>query len=261
MPISIVLIFLFFIVIGLFLDVLILNWLTKKFNVSNVTLKTTVKIFSLQLAIGLLIGIILNIVFSTLNLQIIFSISSPFIGFYIFHRLFNKYYKTELKQNIKIYLFHLLSSLLLAIILIIFIRTFIFQPFTIKGDSMNPTLKNSDYVFLKMYDKDYHRGDIIIYKDPKDERVFNIKRIIGLPGETIEMKDGQIYIIDSENRVKLEEPYESKEMITSSLSDQITILKQNQYYVLGDNREVQKVYGAIDESLIFGKYWFTGLSH
>ncbi len=117
-----------------------------------------------------------------------------------------------------------------VIVLVVFlIRTFIVTPIVVQGDSMVPTLKGNELMLLKKYDKKYSRFDIVVVKKGvyKDNL---IKRVIGLPGEKIEYSHGKLYINDKE----IEDTYaygdtESFKSIT---------LKDNEYFLMGDNREV-----------------------
>ena len=144
-----------------------------------------------------------------------------------------------------------------ALLAALLIKTFLLQAFYIPSDSMNPTLVQRDRVLvnkLSYHFHDVHRGDIVVFSRPPGEDDPNIKdlikRVIGLPGETIEGRDGQILI----NGRALKEPYTAK---NSPLSD-FTPRKvpPGRYFVMGDNRGNSKdsrVFGPISKSLIVGR--------
>jgi signal peptidase I len=87
--------------------------------------------------------------------------------------------------------------LVLAIVIVLPIRLFIAQPFVVEGESMHPTFENGDYLIvdeLSYHFHQPHRGDVIVFRYPGDPSVFYIKRVIGLPGETMSITKGQVTI-------------------------------------------------------------------
>ncbi len=149
------------------------------------------------------------------------------------------------------------------IILIIFlpIRLFIAKPFVVSGSSMDPTFKNGQYLIVDTVSYDFHkpqRDDVIVFKYPGDplQKTYYIKRIIGLPGETIESRNGQIIIINNANPkgIDLNEPY----VINHSAGgdDFTTVLGENDYFVMGDNRPASsdsRFWGPLKDSYIVGR--------
>lgn len=136
-----------------------------------------------------------------------------------------------------------ISSYLIIIVVVVFIRAFIVTPVMIDGESMDPTLKETDIVILNKLDHKYERGDIVVVKT-MDERI--IKRVIGLPGERIRCADNVIYI----NGKKIDDDFA---YITDDFPE--TYIKKDYYYVLGDNRENSldsRRIGAISKSQIVG---------
>lgn len=140
-----------------------------------------------------------------------------------------------------------LLPLAITIGIAFFIRIFIGGPTTVRGSSMLPTLKNGDVVIvskLSTYFKNYKRGDVVILDAPdRADKELYIKRIIGLPGETVEIRDGKIYI----NGMWLQEFYLS-EKETGVYNASQWKLGQNEYFVMGDNRKQ----GASNDSRLFG---------
>lgn len=117
-------------------------------------------------------------------------------------------------------------SIYVAIILVvILIRTFIVTPIRVNGTSMYPTLDNGNFMILKKYDKEIERFDIVVVR--RDEEKL-IKRVIGLPKEDVEYRDNELYINDE----KIEDSYGD-----GSTDNFVTYCGQDEYYVLGDNRE------------------------
>ena len=118
----------------------------------------------------------------------------------------------------------------LILVAVIFIRVYIVTPAFVSGTSMSPTLKDNDLVLLKKFDKKYKRFDIVVVRLPEENL---IKRVIGLPGETLEYKDHVLYI----NGKKVDDKFAS---ITNdfSLEQSFNIYKipDNCYFVMGDNR-------------------------
>lgn len=150
-----------------------------------------------------------------------------------------KYKSNEKNKKIENNTKQWIKSIGMAIIIAIFIKTFIFNVTYVKGDSMNPTLKESDRLILKKYGtvlktEEYKRGDIVVFESPleNDNRSF-IKRVIGVPGDKINISNGELYINDE----YIKEPYIANNSFTESLSygDRYIVL-ENELFVIGDNR-------------------------
>ena len=143
-----------------------------------------------------------------------------------------------------------------ALLVAFVIKTFLLQAFYIPSLSMAPTLKINDRVLVNKvtYDlRDIRRGELIVFESPPDEGTATrdlIKRVIGLPGETIESRDGKIVI---DGRV-LDEPYLDAGVVTGPV-EKITVPPKH-LWVMGDNRpnsRDSRFFGAIPESLIIGR--------
>lgn len=133
--------------------------------------------------------------------------------------------------------------------MVVLIRTFIATPVRVDGDSMNKTFKNGDILILYKLSK-INRFDVIVLHEEKDNEKI-IKRVIGMPGDTVAIKDGEIYINDE----KIDDEYAYG--MTSDY-DRIT-LKSDEYFILGDNRLISKdsrYFGPIKEKEIKGKVVF-----
>lgn len=132
---------------------------------------------------------------------------------------------------------------IIIIIVVVLIRTFIATPARVNGESMDNTLKDGQILILKKYDKSYERFDIVVL-NYNNERL--IKRVIGLPGETVEYKDGVLYI----NGEVVEDEFAS---ITGNFSH--AKISEGNYLVLGDNRPKSndsRYIGLISEKDILG---------
>src|SRR5947209_13695751 len=144
-----------------------------------------------------------------------------------------------------------------ALLAALLIKTFLLQAFYIPSDSMNPTLVQRDRVLvnkLSYHFHDVHRGDIVVFKRPPGENDPTIKdlikRVIGLPGDTVEGRDGQIVI----NGRVLHEPYTAKNSPMNDFTPRK--IPPGHYFVMGDNRSNSKdsrVFGPIAKSLIVGR--------
>ena len=133
-------------------------------------------------------------------------------------------------------LFQWLVALVLAAAIVIPIRVYVLQPYRVYMTSMVPTLQPGDVVIgLKsaIVGDDIKRGDIVIVGGAFSNGELYVKRVIGLPGETISINDGEVYI----NGQKLEEPWLPSDGGFSSSGELSEVkLEENQYFVLGDNR-------------------------
>ena len=150
---------------------------------------------------------------------------------------------------------------IVIIIVVILIRTYIVTPVIVRGDSMYNTLEDGEVLFLSKITyqvSDIKRFDIVVVKDLDNDLI--IKRVIGLPGDNIEYKDGILYI----NNEEIKEDYTDYIMEDFDIDSicKITnlecngIIPDNMYLVLGDNREVSadsRVKGLINKEQILGK--------
>lgn len=141
--------------------------------------------------------------------------------------------REDIKREIKEWVY----SLVIAAVLAFTIKAFIFDIIQVSGTSMVPTLHNNDRLIVEkisMYSKKIFRGEIVIL-DPGDKgRGIYIKRIIGLPGDELEIKNGEVYI----NGTKLQEDYLKPGTYTDV--DMKLKVPEDCVFVLGDNREVSE---------------------
>ena len=138
-----------------------------------------------------------------------------------------------------------IKVIVIAVILALFMRTFLFNIVRVQQTSMYPTVKPNDIILsssLYRFKKDFKRGDIVVFKSPSENKML-IKRIVGLPGEKIEIYDGSIYI----DGKLLEEKYFKEKPYTLSPTSEFEV-QADELFVLGDNRSPD---GSVD-SRTFG---------
>lgn len=133
----------------------------------------------------------------------------------------------------------ILEIVAIAVGSVFVIRTFLIQPFMVSGSSMMPSFANGDYLLIDELTYRFRqpkRGEVIVFRYPNDESVYFIKRIIGLPGETVIIKDGKVIIRNQKNPegFVLKEKYLSPGV--STVGNTEYKLNDNEYFVLGDNR-------------------------
>ena len=164
--------------------------------------------------------------------------------------------KSKLKEFIE-NSWDLVKFAIIALAIVIPIRMWIAQPFVVSGESMYPTFDDGEYLIVDEISYivgNINRGDVVIFRYPKDPKRYFIKRIIGLPNEKIIVNDGEVTIINKENPdgIKLSEPYVNEEFFTGS--EYIT--KDDEYFVLGDNRNRSsdsRFWGILPKNLMIGK--------
>ncbi len=186
------------------------------------------------------------------------SLLTSIAGFVYFAR---RYYRISFKKSLLLFVGLQLTLAIVGAICTVLIRTFIFMPFYVSGTSMEPTFQKDDYLLVQRFDHNYHRGDIIVFADKAVSGQFFIKRIIGLPGETVTLKKSGIIISTAADKAgfKLDEPYLGGKLPTVAASQNVFPVKAGQYFVLGDNRaasEDSRDYGVVTGEQIIGKYWF-----
>jgi len=164
---------------------------------------------------------------------------------------------TEEKITVKTLVWEIVKFVALAAIIVLPIRAYVAQPFIVSGSSMDPTFATGQYLIVDEISyrlEKPQRGDVVVLRYPRDPSKFFIKRVIGMPNETIEINKGTVTIKTDSNPIgfKLEEPY-----IEFKKYDNITKkLGSNEYFVMGDNRAASydsRAWGSVPEKLIIGK--------
>ncbi|HRH55471.1 MAG TPA: signal peptidase I [Candidatus Paceibacterota bacterium] len=149
------------------------------------------------------------------------------------------------------------SYVVLAVVIVVPIRLFVAQPFVVEGESMHPTFEGGDYLIVDQLSyrlREPERGDVVVFRYPNDETVFYIKRLVGLPGETVHIKQGVTSITKTDGTViTLDESYVVAEDATYTLDRS---LGADQYFVMGDNRPKSsdsRTWGPLPERDIMGR--------
>ena len=164
-------------------------------------------------------------------------------------------------KKLLLFIWEILKIAIIALIIVVPIRAFVFQPFFVRGASMEPNFHNLDYLIVDEISYRFgepQRGDVIVFYNPNDTSQRFIKRIVGLPGETIKIAKGEVLIKqDSDFFVLDETDYLSQD--TKTPGSREVLLEENQYFVLGDNRGLSmdsRSFGALDKEFIIGKSAF-----
>ncbi|HVB19786.1 MAG TPA: signal peptidase I [Candidatus Paceibacterota bacterium] len=151
----------------------------------------------------------------------------------------------------------LFTLVFLIVVVVIPIRIFVISPFIVDGESMHPTFENLDYLIVDELVYDFTapaRGDVIVFRYPGDPSIFYIKRIIGLPGETVSIDHGVVTITTvTGEKITLSEPYVVNEDATYTKS---VTLNTGEYFVMGDNRpnsSDSRVWGPLPRYDIVGR--------
>lgn len=173
------------------------------------------------------------------------------------------------------FLWELAKVVIISLAIIFPIRFFLFQPFYVRGASMEPNFFDHEYLIIDEISYGIHvpftdiifpfgrptRGEIVVFRYPRDERQFFIKRVIGLPGETVSIRDGRITITNAsypDGRL-LNEPYLDTTVATRG--DVNVTLPNDEYFLLGDNRNASldsRSFGSVKRSLIVGRALIRG---
>ena len=163
----------------------------------------------------------------------------------------------------------LLKFFIIAVVIVIPIRFWIAQPFIVSGASMNPTFGTGQYLIID--ELSYHfsnpqRGEVVIFRYPLNTSEFFIKRVIGLPGETVTIENGKVYITGADKiEHALQEPYIIN--LGNGANRSVT-LGADQYFVMGDNRpdsSDSRVWGPVPRTDVVGRAFvrllpFTAIS-
>jgi signal peptidase I len=160
-----------------------------------------------------------------------------------------------------VFIWEIVKIAIIALIIVVPIRAFVFQPFFVRGASMEPNFHDFDYLIVDEISYRFSepkRGDVIVFYNPSNNSQRFIKRIIGLPGETIKISEGSVSIKNDADFFILNETAYLSENIKTPGNREV-LLEQSQYFVMGDNRGLSldsRSFGALEEDLIIGKESF-----
>jgi len=170
----------------------------------------------------------------------------------------------SLGKNLIIFVWEIFKVVVISLAIIIPVRYFLIQPFYVKGASMEPNFYDHEYLIIDEISYrlgEPARGHVVVFRYPFDRSQYFIKRVIGLPGETIKIKEGKVYIYNQEQPegAALVEDYLLPAMRT--LGEVEVTLGQDEYYFLGDNRTSSldsRAFGVVRRQDIIGRTLLRG---
>ena len=153
-----------------------------------------------------------------------------------------------------------LKDIVLAVVIAFLMVVFLYQPVKVEGTSMQPELLDQERIFVNKFVyhfEEIHRGDIVVFWYPKDPSKSFIKRVLGVPGDVISIRDGQVHI----NGQLVEERYVPRGYQDADSYPPVRV-REGHYYVLGDHRNASndsRSWGLVPRKYIYGKavfrYW------
>ena len=165
-------------------------------------------------------------------------------------------------KNALIFIWEIVKIVVISLAIIIPVRYYLVQPFFVRGASMDPNFNNGQYLVINEIGYRFEepdRGEVIVFKYPIDPSQYYIKRIIGLPGEVVEIKDGYVSVYNQEfpeGKILDESVYLPEERIT--IGQTYLKLSEDEYFVLGDNRQASsdsRQWGVLPRDNIIGRVW------
>lgn len=171
----------------------------------------------------------------------------------------------EILKKAYFFTLDLMQTILLAASIFLVIYIFFFRPFQVSGESMYSTFKNKEYILTNIIsvklNMPINRGDVIVFKAPTDEDKDFIKRVIGIPGDSVMIENGYVYVNGKQVN---EDPYLDDDVRTyggSYIADGETVtVPEGQYIVMGDNRPFSsdsREWGPLKKEDIIGKSFFV----
>lgn len=165
-------------------------------------------------------------------------------------------------QAISEFFWEMVRVAIISLAIILPVRYFLIQPFYVKGASMEPNFYDHEYLIIDEISYRFNepqRGDIVVFKYPKDPKQYFIKRVIGKPGEKVKIQDNGVYI----NGTRLNETYlpETTETVLPLRGYGEVTLGSDEYFLLGDNRGQSldsRIFGPVKREFIVGRTWIRG---
>lgn len=162
------------------------------------------------------------------------------------------------------FLFELIQVAAVSLAIIIPVRYFLIQPFYVKGASMEPNFFDHEYLIIDELSYRFRqpvRGDIVVFRYPNDPKQFFIKRVIGLPGETVEIAGGRVKIFNNQSPngfILGEQEYLDQDFTATTRT---VTLKSDEFFVMGDNRISSldsRYFGPVKTTAVVGRVWLRG---
>ena len=146
----------------------------------------------------------------------------------------------SLLKKIWLEIWDIIKFLAPIVVIVFVVRTYIAQPFIVDGESMSPNFHTGHYLIIDELSYRFHapqRGDVVVLRYPLDTSRFFLKRIVGIPGDHIVIKNGKVYITNdaNPNGYVLNEPYQNQATFPAGQFKDV-ILEQDEYFAMGDNR-------------------------
>jgi len=170
----------------------------------------------------------------------------------------------QIKSQVKDFIWETLKVIIISLAIIIPVRYFIIQPFYVKGASMEPNFYDHEYLIIDEISYRFsepNRGDVIVFRYPYDKSQFFIKRIIGLPSESLNISGGEITITTADGAQKFVLVEDGYLPNTFTQGGEEIKLAEDEYYIMGDNRDASldsRMFGPISKSDIVGRVWVRG---
>ncbi|PIU75112.1 MAG: signal peptidase I [Candidatus Portnoybacteria bacterium CG06_land_8_20_14_3_00_39_12] len=159
------------------------------------------------------------------------------------------------------FIWELVKIFIVVLVVVVPIRVWVMQPFFVSGASMEPNFENGEYLIVDEISYRFsqpQRGDVIVFRYPQDPRQYFIKRIIGLPGESIKINSEGIYISSHSNFGFLLDEASYLSPKPYYYGEAAYTLSEDEYFVMGDNRDASsdsRRWGPVPRQNIIGKTW------
>lgn len=161
-----------------------------------------------------------------------------------------------------IFIWEIIKIIVISLLIVVPIRYFLIQPFFVKGASMEPNFDDGQYLIIDEISYRFRlpeRGEVIVFKYPQDPSQYYIKRIIGLPGETVEIISGYVIIYNHQNpQGKILDESQYLDIRQETLGNVKITLAKDEYFILGDNRPASsdsRRWGPLKTDYIIGRTW------
>ncbi len=164
-------------------------------------------------------------------------------------------------KSILLFSWEIFKIFVISLAIILPIRYFLIQPFFVKGASMEPNFDDGQYLIIDELSyrlRESSRGEVVVFRYPANPKEFFIKRIIGLPGETIELSDSSITIKNKENPDGFILDESSYLQRPGNYDDYKITLKNDEFFVMGDNRPASfdsRRFGPVQKKYLIGRTW------